>query len=165
MVEMTIYFNGQLGMWSLCCGFLLIGWMRFILNFQQILWKICVPYFRQGIGTVYLTDKPLCISGRVRVWFIKPTNHCVFQAGYGYGLFNRQTIVYFRQGTDTVYLTDKPLRISGRVWVRFTTVQTLRQIFQRWHHTELDGRVRDRRHDLSQGKQLVINRWPQAEPA
>ena len=41
----------------------------------------------------------------------------LFKAGYGYDLFNRQTIVHFRQGM--VYLTDKPLRISGRVWVRF----------------------------------------------
>ena len=72
-------------------------------------------YFRQGIGMVYLTDKPLRISGRVWVRFIYPSYRCVFQAGYGYGLFNRQTIAYFRQGMGTVYLTDKPLCISGRV--------------------------------------------------
>ena len=39
----------------------------------------------------------------------------LFKAGYGYDLFNRQTIAYFRQGMGTVYLTDKPLCISGRV--------------------------------------------------
>ena len=32
--------------------------------------KICVPYFRQLMGTVYITDTPLCISGRVWVRYI-----------------------------------------------------------------------------------------------
>ena len=71
------------------------------------------------MGMVYLTDKPLRISGRVWVWFIYPSYRCVFQAGYGYGLFIRLTVVYFRQGMGTVYLSVLPLCISGRVRVRF----------------------------------------------